>query len=249
MSIYSRHGRAARLALLMGSTAVRMSGRADRGPSVLCYHRVPARDRARFAEQMAAIAPRAISLREAEKGRPGVAVTFDDGYADLLDTVLPVLRTHRVPATIYIVAGNLGRPPAWSIDPAHPDAAVPLVNETQLRELAADPLITIGAHTMTHPRLTAIPAEAAEAEIADSKAAIEAIIGEPVIDFAFPHGAWNDRLCDFAHAAGLSRLALLHGPRRKGVMPRRRMEPDAWSAEFRLTVDGAYAWRHRLRAA
>ncbi len=42
-----------------------------------------------------------------------VVMTFDDGYADLLEQVRPLLDRHDVPATAFIVAGSLGRPFWW----------------------------------------------------------------------------------------------------------------------------------------
>jgi peptidoglycan/xylan/chitin deacetylase (PgdA/CDA1 family) len=42
-----------------------------------------------------------------------VVMTFDDGYADLLEHVRPLLDRHDVPATAFIVAGCLGRPFWW----------------------------------------------------------------------------------------------------------------------------------------
>ncbi len=40
-----------------------------------------------------------------DEGRPFVALTFDDGYRDLLEHALPVMERHRVPFTAYIASG------------------------------------------------------------------------------------------------------------------------------------------------
>jgi peptidoglycan/xylan/chitin deacetylase (PgdA/CDA1 family) len=42
-----------------------------------------------------------------------VAITFDDGYADLLANAKPLLERADVPATAFVVAGGLGRPFWW----------------------------------------------------------------------------------------------------------------------------------------
>jgi peptidoglycan/xylan/chitin deacetylase (PgdA/CDA1 family) len=44
------------------------------------------------------------------KGKPKVAVTFDDGYLNNLKFALPILEKYQVPATFYIVSGALDNP-------------------------------------------------------------------------------------------------------------------------------------------
>jgi peptidoglycan/xylan/chitin deacetylase (PgdA/CDA1 family) len=46
----------------------------------------------------------------------------------------------------------------------------------------------IGGHTVTHPILTRLAPQAAEREIADGKAALEAIVGGAIALFAYPNG-------------------------------------------------------------
>jgi peptidoglycan/xylan/chitin deacetylase (PgdA/CDA1 family) len=57
-----------------------------------------------------------------------------------------------------------------------------------LAQLAADPLITIGAHSMTHPRLGTLPADAARQEMQESRAVLENRLQTPVHHFAYPVG-------------------------------------------------------------
>lgn len=58
----------------------------------------------------------------------------------------------------------------------------------RLREAANNPLLTIGAHTLTHLPLASLADEEARAEIVESKRRIETEIGKPVRHFAYPFG-------------------------------------------------------------
>jgi peptidoglycan/xylan/chitin deacetylase (PgdA/CDA1 family) len=66
------------------------------------------------------------------------------------------------------------------------------MTSAEVRGLVDDQLITIGAHTVTHPALTQIGPEARRREIAESKAACEALMGKPVPGFAYPYGDLDD---------------------------------------------------------
>ena len=52
-------------------------------------------------------------------------------------------------------------------------------------------LITVGAHTVTHPVLSALEVDACRREITESKLTCEEIIGAPVSTFAYPYGDFN----------------------------------------------------------
>jgi peptidoglycan/xylan/chitin deacetylase (PgdA/CDA1 family) len=74
----------------------------------------------------------------------------------------------------------------------------------EIGALAADPLVTIGAHTVNHVMLGKVPAEAVRAEMADGVAQIEARLGVQARHFAYPVG---DRVAagprEFATAGAL----------------------------------------------
>ena len=58
----------------------------------------------------------------------------------------------------------------------------------ELRELAKDPLVTIGAHTRGHLAVAKLPSEQALAEITESVRLIEEHLGRSCRHFSFPYG-------------------------------------------------------------
>lgn len=75
------------------------------------------------------------------------------------------------------------------------------LNVEELRELAAHPLVTIGAHSVTHSPLAALPETEQRQEIVRSKSRLEGLLDRPVEVFAYPYGSRREygrtavRLC------------------------------------------------------
>jgi peptidoglycan/xylan/chitin deacetylase (PgdA/CDA1 family) len=63
-----------------------------------------------------------------------------------------------------------------------------VLNWDELRELAANPLATVGGHTVRHYALSKLGAKAAQYEMAASVARLEAELGRPVRHFSYPFG-------------------------------------------------------------
>jgi hypothetical protein len=78
---------------------------------------------------------------------------------------------------------------AWASAPSAGRLSHQTLTAEELGRLADDGLVNIGAHTMTHPALATLPPEAQQHEIRESKACLEALLGRPVLSFAYPHGS------------------------------------------------------------
>jgi peptidoglycan/xylan/chitin deacetylase (PgdA/CDA1 family) len=65
------------------------------------------------------------------------------------------------------------------------------MTEQEVRSLASDGLVSIGAHTVSHPLLTALGDVACGREIAKSKSDCEDLIGSQVNGFAYPYGEFD----------------------------------------------------------
>src|SRR5438309_4797058 len=76
-----------------------------------------------------------------------VALTFDDGLANLRDQLSPILEANAIPATIFVVSSWIGR--------QHPDATGErILSTTDLVAMDASPLVEVGSHSATHRDLT-----------------------------------------------------------------------------------------------
>ena len=128
-----------------------------------------------------------VPLDQAPATPGSVALTFDDGFENLVEHAFPVLEQYGLPATVFMVSGYCGRLNAW---PGQPERGIPrlrLMNGNHLRQ--APRRVEIGAHTVTHPNLAKLPPARAAAELRDGRAALEDITGRTVRCFAYPYGA------------------------------------------------------------
>lgn len=124
------------------------------------------------------------------------------------------------------------------------------MSREELQRLAAEPLVTIGSHTVSHPNLLQVSAREATRELVESKAGLESLLGRPIEWFSFPHGAHDASLVRLALEAGYRRLfsiePTLVDPLQPGVVNGRvAVDPDDWPLEFFLKIHGAYRWQAR----
>lgn len=75
-----------------------------------------------------------------------------------------------------------------------------LLTDKQVRHLSKN--FEIGAHTMTHPRLTKVGLPIATKEIVKSKDYLERLLGKKVLSFCYPGGMFNKKHQKIVEAAG-----------------------------------------------
>jgi peptidoglycan/xylan/chitin deacetylase (PgdA/CDA1 family) len=180
-----------------------------RPPALLAYHAVAEVDEAddphrlvtapRFLDQQVALLQRlgyrfltAEQLLDETGGtRPtsGVAVlTFDDGWADAVHTVLPLLRRRGVPATFYVNPAFFG-----GTHSLVPGDAGRLLDAEGVRTLVAEGM-EVASHSLAHRDLRELPDEELRDDLVNSKAAVEAVTGRPCRTLAYPFGALDERV-------------------------------------------------------
>lgn len=124
-----------------------------------------------------------------ELPKKAVAVTFDDGFTRTFEEALPILTRYRIPATMFIVADRIGGNNDWMHARGMPRRR--LMDAGQIRDMHTAG-ITIGSHTLSHPRLPECTSEKMRTEIADSKARLEDMLSSPITHFAYPYGLYDE---------------------------------------------------------
>lgn len=112
-------------------------------------------------------------------------------------------------------------------------AAIRLSTE-QTVELARGGLVEIGAHSVTHPMLSALPISSQRAEIQQSRHELEEIVGQRVESFAFPFGDYAPETVPLVREAGFRQAcSVVPALARKGCsrfeLP--RVQVQNWDSE------------------
>ena len=234
------------------------------GVVVLVYHRVGGASGlevdlpdALFEEQMGALAAsgRVVSLAAALEllaapdvpAGPGpVVLTLDDGTADFVDHVVPVLVRHGLPITLYAATEFIdegksfpddGRPVSWS----------------GLADACSTGLVDVGSHTHRHRLLDRISAPEIADELDRSIDLIGEHLGRPPVDFAYPKAVRGSAAADRAVRERFRSAALAGtrpnpfgatNPYALARSPVQRSDGFRW---FERKVDGGMALEDRLR--
>ncbi|MGO3890500.1 MAG: polysaccharide deacetylase family protein [Paenalcaligenes sp.] len=162
----------------------------------------------RFANQMRLLKMlgyTGVSMKDAlpylrgEKQGKVVAITFDDGYVNVLENALPILLKHGFTATNYMVSGLQDN--GW----AQAKGALPseLMNADQLRQWHAAGL-EVGSHTIDHVYMTKVGKEEGVRQLRESKAVLENITQDEVQSFCYPFGDQSLEVREWVREAGYS---------------------------------------------
>lgn len=115
-----------------------------------------------------------------------VVLTFDDGFQDIHRNAFPLLVELGLPFTVYLTTH-----PVESREPLTDRPNSTPLTWDEVNEMAASGLMTLGAHTHSHPDLRHCSPEEIEAELDTSDALIRDRTGIEPRHFAYPYGYWS----------------------------------------------------------
>lgn len=167
-------------------------------------------DPRRFASQMrwmSRLGYRGLSMRDllpyltGERTGKVFGITFDDGFRNVYEHALPVLKAAGFTSTNYFVANQLDGSNAWDADKNMPQ--VPLMSLTQIQDWAQSGQ-EVGSHTLNHVHLPALSDEQARAEILQSRHVLQNLVQQEITAFCYPFGDFSAQHCLMAKEAGYS---------------------------------------------
>lgn len=119
-----------------------------------------------------------------------IAITFDDGYADLVSDVLPIIAKHRFPITVFLTT-NMATGDTFG--------NLPRITWDEVAMLSKSGLVQFEAHGHDHHNVKMLRGdeEKLSKEILGCKQDVERHTGKPVRYFAYPAGHRNKETAAF----------------------------------------------------
>lgn len=106
-----------------------------------------------------------------------VALTFDDVMESFYTNGYPLLKRYHCPFTLFVSISLLDQPG--------------YITTAMLKDMAKDPLCTVGSHGMKHCYFATYSKKEALEDMRNSKLMLQELTGQPVSLFAFPYGSFT----------------------------------------------------------
>ncbi|MFH0793609.1 MAG: polysaccharide deacetylase family protein [bacterium] len=188
--------------IIVDNTDANFSSITGLGVPILMYHGLDAahsQDPALFVAQMDYLASsefQTITLDHLtswiQTGSPGlppkpIVLTFDDNYLSIYTVAFPTLQARGLMGYNFAHTAYVGVPPGGP-----PPTGFDHADWSEINEMESAGVIFTESHTVTHRNLTTLSLTEMDAELVNSKAAIEANIPNKVVrHLAYPYGAYN----------------------------------------------------------
>lgn len=187
----------------------------------------------------------------AAPGRPRVAITFDDGYRNVLEHALPAMLRLGLPATFFVASKWIGSTRGWG---SEDELELGIMDEDELRALGGMGF-AVESHGHAHLDYARCEPSAVREDVQASVERLGAILGRAPRHLAYPYGRVTDAAADEAARRGIRAGFVLDRPqaiRGDFAVGRVSIVPADGRALFALKTAGRYSgWRHSppVRAA
>lgn len=116
-----------------------------------------------------------------------VLISLDDGKDNQVSNALPALQQRQMTATFFIMTVILGSK-GW-------------MQRDDVKKIA-DAGMTVGSHTWDHNMVTKYSGKDFATQLREPRELLRKLSGQPVTDFAYPYGAWNQAVLPHLREAG-----------------------------------------------
>jgi len=158
--------------------------------------------------------------------KDSLSITFDDGYADALTVIAPLLCSRQIPFHVFVSSARMNGTDRKYLSPA------------QVVELSNMPGVSIGAHGATHRSLTSLSSSELAAELHASKVDLEAALQKPVTTMSYPYGHVDESVRNAVHDVGFTFAATSKwGFNEVGSDPLVQRRIDMWSGDNKRTAE------------
>jgi peptidoglycan/xylan/chitin deacetylase (PgdA/CDA1 family) len=205
----------------------------------------------RFAAQMRYLAERrrvvgldALFEPAPQSGPPSVAITFDDGYRNVLEHAVPVLCELGLPATFFVPTKWIGARRGWDAE-----TSLEIMSAEELGELVRRGF-AVESHGHAHLDYARSEPADVERDVRESVERLTELLGRAPRYIAYPYGRATEAAAAEAERLGLRAgfvLDRLQEPSGDFALARVFIVPSDIRPLFALKTAGRYVgWRHSV---
>jgi len=117
-----------------------------------------------------------------------IVITFDDGYKNFITNAFPILKKHKIPATVFLVFNLLGKKANWNNCIKH----LEIMDKEDIKLIKKNG-ISLGGHTLKHTDLTSLNASDLRVLLTESKKKL-IDFGENYLTYSYPWGRYSNKV-------------------------------------------------------